>query len=399
MDDTVEEGLVNEYKTSLEDLTVNSKPLIDMLTVLAGESGDYANRIAGLVEDRLLQVKPNSKLPILYLIDSMVKNVGHYYKSLFNERLVYNFTHVFATSDAPTKQRLHSLRSTWNEQFDKKKLYDLDVAVKALDNNWPIQTQATGSQVQENSKNKIHINPRFFGTAKKSGAKSKKTMSYTENTSNKNAKLEAMQAEYKEKTKEIERIKTSMEHEALRLQLDKKTRELQKMQAEERQKRMAGKPITATGLKKSSSMKVAKTTASATNKLTQPIQKTAKSRSVNKKVTKNTAPPAKANTLPNVRTVKKNKNDPRTVARSAVPQNRAVKASYKRVSTDNSSSDSTINGEEARFSPEPDVDFQSMNQSRPPPRKRSRTEGQSIFGLFLGFLKCLFIFNKNVCRQ
>lgn len=46
-----------EYLSSLADLNVNSKPLINMLTILAEENVEYAPVIVKSVENHLAQVK------------------------------------------------------------------------------------------------------------------------------------------------------------------------------------------------------------------------------------------------------------------------------------------------------------------------------------------------------
>lgn len=45
-----------EYASSLADLTVNSKPLINMLTMLAEENIDSAASIVKVIENHLSQV-------------------------------------------------------------------------------------------------------------------------------------------------------------------------------------------------------------------------------------------------------------------------------------------------------------------------------------------------------
>ena len=50
------EEAVEDYKSSLSDLTFNSKPLINMLTMLAEENTQYAPNIAHVIEERLLKV-------------------------------------------------------------------------------------------------------------------------------------------------------------------------------------------------------------------------------------------------------------------------------------------------------------------------------------------------------
>ena len=41
------------------------------------------------------QVKPEMKLPVLYLVDSIVKNIGRDYTSLFTQNIVSTFCGVF----------------------------------------------------------------------------------------------------------------------------------------------------------------------------------------------------------------------------------------------------------------------------------------------------------------
>lgn len=45
-----------EYRSSLEDLTFNSKPLINVLTMLAEENIKYAPEIVQVIENHLRRV-------------------------------------------------------------------------------------------------------------------------------------------------------------------------------------------------------------------------------------------------------------------------------------------------------------------------------------------------------
>ena len=51
------EAAVAEYQSTLEDLSFNSKPHINMLTMLADENHEYSPHIVKTIEDRLLQVR------------------------------------------------------------------------------------------------------------------------------------------------------------------------------------------------------------------------------------------------------------------------------------------------------------------------------------------------------
>lgn len=51
-----EKEIAEEYASSLADLTVNSKPLINMLTILAEENVEHAGVIVDTVEKHLEKV-------------------------------------------------------------------------------------------------------------------------------------------------------------------------------------------------------------------------------------------------------------------------------------------------------------------------------------------------------
>ncbi|XP_003743974.1 pre-mRNA cleavage complex 2 protein Pcf11 [Galendromus occidentalis] len=142
-----------EFASSLRDLTTNSKPLITMLTMIAEESKEHAAKIVEIIEDYLKTSEPHIKLPSLYLVDSIVKNIGEPYIGLFNENIVRNFLMVFREGDEKVRAALFKLRQTWKDIFTERKLYALDVNTQAVDPNWPVCAAAP-----------IHLNPKFFKT-------------------------------------------------------------------------------------------------------------------------------------------------------------------------------------------------------------------------------------------
>ncbi|PWA24396.1 hypothetical protein CCH79_00011860 [Gambusia affinis] len=98
------------------------------------------------------------KLPVLYLVDSIVKNVGGEYLAVFAKNLIASFICVFEKVDENTRKSLFKLRSTWDDVFPLKKLYALDVRVNSLDPAWPIKPLPHNF----NSTSSIHVNPRFL---------------------------------------------------------------------------------------------------------------------------------------------------------------------------------------------------------------------------------------------
>ena len=52
----MEKSEIENYKSSLADLKFNSKPLINMLTMIAEENVNYSSQIAKAIEDHLRKV-------------------------------------------------------------------------------------------------------------------------------------------------------------------------------------------------------------------------------------------------------------------------------------------------------------------------------------------------------
>ncbi|XP_030636860.1 pre-mRNA cleavage complex 2 protein Pcf11 isoform X2 [Chanos chanos] len=155
-DEAAREDACREYQSSLEDLTFNSKPHINMLTILAEENLHFAKDIVAIIEAQIIKAPPAEKLPVLYLVDSIVKNVGGEYLDVFAKNLVTSFICVFEKVDENTRKSLFKLRSTWDDIFPLKKLYSLDVRVNSLDPAWPIKP------LPPNVNASIHVNPKFL---------------------------------------------------------------------------------------------------------------------------------------------------------------------------------------------------------------------------------------------
>lgn len=64
-----EQRVAEEYLSSLSDLNCNSKPLINMLTMLAEENIEYAPVIVKVVEQHIAKVK----IILFYYINFIIK--------------------------------------------------------------------------------------------------------------------------------------------------------------------------------------------------------------------------------------------------------------------------------------------------------------------------------------
>jgi hypothetical protein len=111
------DDLEEEYRNSLSDLKVNSKPLINTLTIIAEENSGAASIIVRVIEEYLDQCNSTQKLPILYLIDSICKNITSEYVPLFRRNLLITFTRVYFAVDQTTRIELLRVLKTWRPVF------------------------------------------------------------------------------------------------------------------------------------------------------------------------------------------------------------------------------------------------------------------------------------------
>ncbi|CAG7733227.1 unnamed protein product [Allacma fusca] len=152
------EEIAIKYASQLTELRNNSKPLINSLTMMAEDHIRHAKMIVLTIENHLRKVDPEYKLPILYLIDSIVKNVKKDYVPLFSENITTTFTQAFSQVPEKIRTQLWKLRQTWNDVFPTKKLYSIDVRCHQVDPGWPITAAPPNSAT-------IHVNPKFLQKA------------------------------------------------------------------------------------------------------------------------------------------------------------------------------------------------------------------------------------------
>ena len=120
----------------------------------------------------------NQKLPLLYLLDSILKNHTRPYHDLLQQNIVSIFAHVF--QNVPREQAekvrtsLYKLRLTWTDNyFSQTRLNQIDRKIQTLDPNWPIIPSKKAVQPEKSvnpdnsnlrtSTPSIHINPAVFG--------------------------------------------------------------------------------------------------------------------------------------------------------------------------------------------------------------------------------------------
>ena len=132
-----EEEVGDEYWETLFELTSNKRNLIEALTSLARKEVKYAEVVVRVIEGRLREVEPRGMLPIMNLIDSILRNVGSPYNGLFQQNLVSTFGHVYRAVNEAVRKKLNKLRLSWENSrgysiFERDVLNQVDTEVRSI---------------------------------------------------------------------------------------------------------------------------------------------------------------------------------------------------------------------------------------------------------------------------
>ncbi|KAJ9653207.1 mRNA 3' end processing factor, partial [Neophaeococcomyces mojaviensis] len=91
--------VAGDYKDALEDLITNDRFQIANLTMIAKENIEHAEAISRVLALHIKKAPPGRKLPALYVLDSLVKNVGSPYTVYFGRNLHETFMLAYSQVD------------------------------------------------------------------------------------------------------------------------------------------------------------------------------------------------------------------------------------------------------------------------------------------------------------
>ena len=100
------------FKTALAELTFKDDSLIKDLTEFAKRETHHV--MVKIIEERFKEIPPGHMLPLMYLLDSMCKNLPGY-MNRFSKNLVSNFAFAFKQVSVKDRSQLYQLRVTWGE--------------------------------------------------------------------------------------------------------------------------------------------------------------------------------------------------------------------------------------------------------------------------------------------
>ncbi|KAI1132164.1 hypothetical protein F5Y10DRAFT_231698 [Nemania abortiva] len=154
------DAVAKDFREALEDIQTIGRPEISNLTIIARENIEHALAISGALVDHIKRAAPHKKLPPLYVLDSIAKNVGTPYTLFFSRKLYQTYMDAYAMVDMATRRKLEEMLKTWKEpvpgSIDTRPVFPPEV-VRPIENALIKVRTTTLQQDQERMRNQQQL--------------------------------------------------------------------------------------------------------------------------------------------------------------------------------------------------------------------------------------------------
>jgi pre-mRNA cleavage complex 2 protein Pcf11 len=103
------------------------------------------------------QADTDKKLPVIYLLDSIIKNVGGVYLQLFSKNIINTYCNAFEKLDTNNRISMVHLLKTWIGVFPQEQVSAIQDRISAL-----VPSNPTAAQSATQQQPAIHVNPRYL---------------------------------------------------------------------------------------------------------------------------------------------------------------------------------------------------------------------------------------------
>ncbi|XP_028981966.1 pre-mRNA cleavage complex 2 protein Pcf11-like [Diachasma alloeum] len=146
--------IVSDYRSALGTLTNNSRTQIQKLTILASKRVEYASEIVKVIEEHLQKLEA-VQLPVLYLVDSIVKHLEGIYLKRFAENIAETFRNVFVKPQVTILE--DGKRKAWVEY--QQKILELQRKKAELENLLAQINIEQQQDPEEKTLRAVHVRP------------------------------------------------------------------------------------------------------------------------------------------------------------------------------------------------------------------------------------------------